>query len=299
MKKKWLKGFLFLAVLIISASAVLAKAQIQVSPLKVNVGSKITINATPNAGSIYPYVYIYRGNSYKTSIPSTCPSFLCFNPVSLSFTIPTSWINDTYNVRILDFPNYNWQIIYFNVTGSSAVQKNGALSLSPNLVNAGNALIINVSPGNDGSSNYAYIYKDNIYKTYFRLNPCSAIPCYNNLLGSFTIPSNWANGTYAVKVYDYAQYNYIQSSFVVGSQTPAFNYGLSVNPGANSVIAGAAVSSIISVALLNSSPQIINLSLSGCPPQSNCSLSKAGGLPPYNSTLSIATSPTTPAIIVP
>src|SRR5207244_7638418 len=93
------------------------------------------------------------------------------------------------------------------------------------------------------------------------------------------------------------QYEFLEDSAgVLDSFTltkwPASTYTLSVDPTSVEMRRNATATALVDV--LGFSHDLVNLSLSGCPANTECSLSPGNGTPGFSSTLRIATRPTPP-----
>src|SRR5207247_10431595 len=76
------------------------------------------------------------------------------------------------------------------------------------------------------------------------------------------------------------------------TKRPASTYTLSVDPTSVEMRRNATATALVDV--LGFSNDLVNLSLSGCPANTECTLSPGNGTPGFSSTLRIATSPTSP-----
>ncbi len=74
----------------------------------------------------------------------------------------------------------------------------------------------------------------------------------------------------------------------------AFDFSVSANPSSSSVAQARNATSVVSVNLVSGSPQSVTLSQSGCPTGATCNFVPSSGTPSYNSTLTVATSASTP-----
>jgi VCBS repeat-containing protein len=75
---------------------------------------------------------------------------------------------------------------------------------------------------------------------------------------------------------------------------PQFNFDVSLSPGSDSVNQGNNATSIVTVTLTNGTTENVNLAITGCPTASMCSLTTSSGSPTYMSTLTVATTGSTP-----
>ncbi|MEM5805035.1 MAG: hypothetical protein QW156_02575 [Candidatus Aenigmatarchaeota archaeon] len=73
-----------------------------------------------------------------------------------------------------------------------------------------------------------------------------------------------------------------------------FDFSINLNPSSLTIQQGQSTSSTVIVNLISGIPQLVSLSVSGCPPSSACSVNPSIGYPSFTSTLSISTSSTTP-----
>src|SRR5438067_1790284 len=93
------------------------------------------------------------------------------------------------------------------------------------------------------------------------------------------------------------QYEFLENSAgVLDSFTltkrPASTYALSVDPTSVEMRRNATATALVDV--LGFSHDLVNLSISGCPANTECTLSPGNGTPSFSSTLRLATSPTSP-----
>ena len=83
---------------------------IMVSPTTVQQGDKITITVTPGEKGARKNLYFWVGNYRKAITNLFCKeqtksrsSGRCFEPETMTYSIPTSWKQDTYSVAVYDF----------------------------------------------------------------------------------------------------------------------------------------------------------------------------------------------------
>jgi hypothetical protein len=74
----------------------------------------------------------------------------------------------------------------------------------------------------------------------------------------------------------------------------SFDFSLSANPSSGAVTQGQSIASSITATLLKGKTQNVQLSLSGCPSATTCSLNPVSGYPIFYSTLTIVTTTGTP-----
>jgi len=92
---------------------------------------------------------------------------------------------------------------------------NTALSVFPEELSPNDNLNIEVIPGTEGVYKYVFIYdSENRYKARINLG-CRGYKCYDPVEVSYTIPLNWANGKYKIKVYDYLTRKYVGKEFEI------------------------------------------------------------------------------------
>ena len=196
------------------SSVIERNTSIEVSPNPVNVNTSLFITVTPSNDGVSKYMYLYDfNNKNKATITLPCATSICTSTVSTSYLVPTRFLNGDYQLRVWDYKIGNNAVKTFTVTGSSAVQKNATVTITPNPVNIGNPINIAVSPGIDGVYNYGYLYKGTTFKTNIAF-PCTS-PCYDDFIKSYTVPTSYGTGSYNLKVYDYTQSKYIDNLFSV------------------------------------------------------------------------------------
>jgi hypothetical protein len=76
---------------------------------------------------------------------------------------------------------------------------------------------------------------------------------------------------------------------------PVFDFDIKVNPSSGTVSQSGNISTTVTVTLISGSPQTVTLSASGLPSGATATFTPQSGLPTFQSTLTIATSSTTPA----
>ena len=87
---------------------------------------------------------------------------------------------------------------------------------------------------------------------------------------------------------------YLVNSSGQFSANSSFDFSLSTNPSSGTITQGQSIASTITVILLKGRTQNVQLSLSGCPPATTCSLNPISGYPRFYSTLTIVTTTGTP-----
>ncbi len=95
---------------------------------------------------------------------------------------------------------------------------------------AGEQMTVALTPGSEGSYQYAYVYKD-ISNFYGRIQfQCAGIKCTAQPPSvSFVIPVTWEDGNYYLFVYDYAIHRYIGYPFTVSGGQEEYHLTISLN----------------------------------------------------------------------
>jgi len=86
------------------------------TPNPVSRGSALKIDITPGNEGIYSSAYVYdSAGRYKTSINLNCPTYRCYDPKTVYYTIPTTWTIGSYTMKIYDYNTNSYKNFPFNV----------------------------------------------------------------------------------------------------------------------------------------------------------------------------------------
>jgi len=109
----------------------------------------------------------------------------------------------------------------FNInTPTSSIIKNyptTSITISPDTVQAGNIIYIDIKTGSKGINNKAdFIYAiDNLRKS-SRINICGNGPkCTGDFSFSYVTSSTWEPGIYYVAIYDYDSESFVKKEFTI------------------------------------------------------------------------------------
>ena len=92
-----------------------------------------------------------------------------------------------------------------------------SIDLVPNSVHTGAVLNVTVDASDVDVYQSAYVYHDTVYKT--RVKLCDEVRCRGLHSASISIPENWQNGEYHLRVYDYTGRQWVREDFeVYGSE---------------------------------------------------------------------------------
>lgn len=243
-KKSLIIAFIFLGIIFLINF--ITATTIDISPNPINVGNTINININPDSYGIGNYLYIYTPyNQYIASI-KLCTLNICYNPVIVNYTIPTTFFNGTYYFSLYSYApasngsgnSSNIINTYFNVEGSSVPVFETEFNLMPSIVASGNTMTIVVNPGSQGIRRYAYIYNNqNQYFQSIDLGCTTGSYCYTPFNKSITISTSWLNGNYSVQIYDNLIGSYKSQKFeIYGSNARGLFASLNpvdVSPGDN------------------------------------------------------------------
>lgn len=107
------------------------------------------------------------------------------------------------------------------ITGEAVKDVKTVISIEPKRINAGDAIIINVNPGERGVNKYVTFYrvseggKSSLRKA-VSIKVCVIdYRCYKPISLNYPTSTNWPAGTYYAQVYDYASLEYVKDYFVV------------------------------------------------------------------------------------
>jgi hypothetical protein len=206
--------------------------KIQYHPKKLNIQENLDINITPGSYGISRYVYVYKDNLYIDYFKLDCPFRICKNPINKNYKIPYYLVSGNYSFRILDYSedSNNWKdkykYFYFEIQ-DGAVSKNLSVSINPSIISAGQTLNLEIKPSNYGISRYISYgkyktnsqesnYYDYNYYKYKKLK-CESWRCHQNINTSILIHSDFPQGDYWLRIYDYSEKSYLD-------RTKKFNF---------------------------------------------------------------------------
>ncbi|MFH1836036.1 MAG: discoidin domain-containing protein [Methanobacteriota archaeon] len=194
--------------------------RVEVSPDPVVAGGLMGVSVWPTVSGVYHNLYVYYAGSsnYKTLLDLDCGSSICYSPAVKSFDVPVNWVNGLYSLRGYDYSSYSWKYFNFTLIGG-AEPRDLTVTLTPNPVDKGADLTVDVYPGSEGVYRYVYIYDvSNIQKGNFVL-PCANFKCEidENVSYVYTVPVSWSVGEYYLRVYDYTSSGWGNHYFNVSS----------------------------------------------------------------------------------
>ncbi len=192
------------------------KFNVSINTTKVAPGEKIEINIQPSSLGIPPVVYVVKNKIYMETIKLNCPNYKCFDNQKVSYSIPDYFVSGNYEFLIYDYGESDWKKMRktFSFEVINGIEpRNLTVELLTNSLRPGDSISIEINAGTEGISNYVTYFKyqdiktkkiDYKYYKYTRLN-CSSYKCYGNYNLKIPIPSNWPEGEYGIRVYDYGE----------------------------------------------------------------------------------------------